>query len=271
ALCNTLSRGDEILVLESGRFAPGWGQMGEALGLCVSTLDGPPRAAVDPDQVETLLRADTAGRIKAVLVVHVDTATGVVNDLPAIRSALDAAGHDALLLVDAVASLACLPFAMDEWGVDLAIAASQKGLMAPPGLSFCAAGPRARRAHDSADLKTRYWDWTEREGPEHYQKYCGTPPEHMLFALDQALRLIREEGLEAVFRRHRLLAGAVRSAVSTWGEAGAFEFNIRNAAERADSVTVVRMRDDLDPAPLLEFCREVCGLTLGIGIGELRG
>ena len=271
SLCNTLSRGDEILVLESGRFAPGWGQMGEALGLRVTTLEAPPRGAVDPDAVEARLREDRAGTIKAVLVVQVDTATGVVNDLPAIRAALDAAGHDALLFVDAVASLACMPLAMDEWGVDVAVAASQKGLMAPPGLSFCAAGPRARRAHETANLRTRYWDWTEREGPEHYQKYCGTPPEHMLFALDRALQLLVEEGIEAVFRRHRLLARAVREAVATWSQAGALEFNIRDADQRADSVTVIRMRDDRDPAPLVEFCRETCGLTLGIGIGELRG
>ncbi len=271
AISNVLSRSDQVLVLESGRFAPGWGLMAEALGAEVLTLDGPPRAAVDPDQVEARLRADTAGRIKALLVVQVDTAAGVVNDIPAIRGAIDAAGHDALLMVDAIASLGCLPFELDAWGVDVAVAGSQKGLMTPPGLSFVAAGPRARQAHKSAGLRTRYWDWTEREGPEHYQKYCGTPPEHMLFGLERALELILEEGLDAVLERHRLLAGAVRRAVETWSEGGVFEFNILDPAQRADSVTVVRMGKGHEPAPLVEFCRDVCGVTLGIGIGDLYG
>ena len=126
-------------------------------------------------------------------------------------------------------------------------------------------------AHPGANLRTRYWDWTERQGEEHYQKYCGTPPEHMLFGLDAALKLLRQEGMENVYRRHRLLAGAVREAVATWSEGGAFEFNVTEADERADSVTTVKMNEGYDSRALNQFCRETCGVTLGLGIGGLGG
>src|SRR6185295_17462953 len=141
---------------------------------------------------------------------------GVVNDIAAIHRAIASVGHPALLMVDVVASLGCMPFEMDEWGVDVAMAGSQKGLMTPPGLGFVAAGPRAREAHKTAGMRSPYWDWTFREGEAHYHKYCGTPPEHLLFALRAALDMIFAEGLPAVFYRHRLLAEATRRAVGTW-------------------------------------------------------
>ena len=178
ALTNVLSRGDRILVLESGRFALGWGDMAAKLGVEVEVLAGDARRAVRPQAVAARLRRDmqTAGkrRFKAVLVVQVDTASGVVNDLAAIGQAIAAAGHDALYMVDAVASLGCMPFEMDAWGIDVAMSGSQKGLMTPPGLGFVAAGKRARAAHRRADLRTPYWDWTPRDGKIHYQKYAGT-------------------------------------------------------------------------------------------------
>ncbi len=183
ALVNVLSRGDQILVLESGRFATSWGEMAAMLGVDVVTLPGDFRRAVDPAAVAARLRDDKAGEINAVLVVQVDTASAVVNDIAAIRKAMDAAGHPALLMVDAIASLGTMPFEMDDWGIDVAVTGSQKGLMTPPGLSFVAAGDKAVAAHRDAGLRTRYWDWTAREGAEHYRKYCGTPPEHMLFGL----------------------------------------------------------------------------------------
>lgn len=271
ALCNVLSRGDKILVLGSGRFAIGWGEMAAMLGIEVDVLPGSWRHAVDPAAVEARLRADAAGRIKAVLVVQVDTASGVVNDIAAVRAAMRAADHDALLMVDAIASLGCVPFDMDGWGIDVAVSAAQKGLMTPPGLSFIAAGARAKDAHEHADLRTQYWDWTAREGGLHYQKYCGTPPEHMLFGLRKGLDLLLEEGLENVFRRHRLLAEAVRAAVAVWSEGGAFDFNILEPQDRADSVTTILMADGHDPKPLLAYCEQHCGVVLGIGIGELTG
>src|SRR5499427_2459787 len=214
ALTNVLSKGDKILVLESGRFAVGWGNAAAFLGVEVEVLKGDWRRAVRPAEVEARLREDRAGQIKAILVAHVDTFSGVVNDIEAIGKAIKAAGHDALLLVDAVASLGCVPFEMDAWGVDVAMSGSQKGLMSPPGLGFVAVGPRAREAHAKAGLRTPYWDWTTRDGDIHYQKYAGTPPEHLMFALRQALDMLFEEGLEKVFLRHRLLAEAVRRAVA---------------------------------------------------------
>jgi alanine-glyoxylate transaminase / serine-glyoxylate transaminase / serine-pyruvate transaminase len=270
ALTNVLSRGELVLVLDSGRFARGWGEMAAVLGVEVEVLPGSLRRAVDPAALEARLRADAAGAIKAILVVQVDTASGVVNDIRALRRAIDAAGHGALLLVDTIASLATMPFEMDGWGVDVAVAGAQKGLMTPPGLSFVAAGPRAFEVHPGAGLRTLYWDWTARDGPEHYQKYCGTPPEHFLFGLRRALDLLLAEGLEAVFERHRLLARAVRAAVAVWAEGGALAFNIEHPEQRADSVTTILL-EACEPEVLRDYCRRRCGVVLGIGIGELSG
>jgi len=222
ALTNVLSRGDKVLVLESGRFAIGWGEAAGVLGCDVEILPGDFRRAVKPEAVEARLKADAKGEIKAILVAQIDTASGVVNDIKAIGEAVRAAKHDALLLVDTVASLGCMPFEMDAWGVDLAMAGSQKGLMTPPGLGFTAAGPRAREAHKTANMRSPYWDWTLRDGQVHYQKFAGTPPEHLLFALRAALDMIFAEGLEATFHRHRLLAEATRRAVVGGDEAEAW-------------------------------------------------
>jgi alanine-glyoxylate transaminase / serine-glyoxylate transaminase / serine-pyruvate transaminase len=256
SLSNVLSRGDKVLVLESGRFALGWGEAAALMGAEVEILKGDFRRAVRPDEVEARLRADTAGAIKAILVAQVDTASGVVNDIKAIGEAVRAARHGALLMVDAVASLGCMPFEMDAWGVDVAMSGSQKGLMTPPGLGFVAVGERAREAHQSAGMRTPYWDWTAREGELHYQKYAGTPPEHLLFGLRAALDLLFEEGLENVFRRHRLLAEAVRRAAAAWAEGQALAFNIAEPEERADTVTALTMRDGHDPQTLIDYCNE---------------
>ena len=271
ALTNSLSAGDRILVLECGLFAVTWGGMAEVLGLEVEVMPGRPRRAVDADALEQRLRSDTSNSIKAVLTVQIDTASGVVNDIPAIRRAMDMAGHEALLMVDTIASLGSMPFEMDSWGVDVAVAGSQKGLMIPPGLAFNGVGERARDRRRTAGLVTRYWDWEFRDGPEHYMKYCGTAPEHLLFGLDESLRMLFEEGLSNVIERHRLLAETVRTAVARWCRGDALEFNITEPGERANSVTTVRATG-IDPAPLIAFCRDVCGVTIGIGIGpELSG
>ena len=270
ALTNVLSRGETILVLESGLFALGWGDMARMMGVKVEVLKGDGRRAVDPAAVAQRLAADAAHEIKAILVVQIDTASGVVNDLPAIRRAIEAAKHPALLMVDCVASLGCMPFEMDAWGIDVAMAGSQKGLMTPPGLAFVAANERAHTAHQKADLRTRYWDWTFRLGEAHYQKHGGTPPEHLLFGLRKALDLLLEEGLDAAARRHALLAEATRQAVSRWAEGQALAFNITRPEERANSVTTVLMQGR-EPGPLSDYCREKCGVVLGRGIGELQG
>ncbi len=271
ALTNVLSRGDTVLVLESGRFALGWGDAASMLGCEVEILPGDFRRAVRPEAVKTRLKADAKGEIKAILVTQIDTASGVVNDIEAIGQAIRAAGHDALLLVDAVASLACMPFEMDAWGVDVAMSGSQKGLMTPPGLGFVAAGARAREAHKTANLRSPYWDWTKRDGEVHYQKYAGTPPEHLLFALRAALDMLFEEGLDNVFIRHRLLAEATRRAVGAWAEGQAIAFNISEADERADTVTAVITRNGESAQPLVDYCREKCGVVLGRALGASEG
>ena len=270
AVTNVLSKGDKILVLESGRFAINWGEHARRLGVEVETLKGDMRRAVRPAEIEARLKADKGGTIKAVMVAQIDTASGVVNDIPAIGQAIRAARHDALFMVDAVASLGCMPFEMDAWGVDVAISGSQKGMMAPPGLGFVAANARAREIHKTAGLRTPYWDWTDREGDVHYQKYCGTPPEHLLFGLRQALDMLFAEGLENVFRRHRLLAEAVRRAVGVWSEREAIGFNIIEPSERSDTVTAVLMNSH-DPQRLRAYCDKNCGVILGHGIGDLTG
>jgi alanine-glyoxylate transaminase/serine-glyoxylate transaminase/serine-pyruvate transaminase len=251
-------------------FAVGWGDMARMLGAKVEVLRGDWRRAVDPTAVAQRLAADTAHEIKAILVVQIDTASGVVNDIPAIRRAIDSAGHPALLMVDCVASLGCMPFEMDDWKVDVAMSGSQKGLMTPPGLAFVAANDRALAVHEKADLRTRYWDWTFRMGQVHYQKYGGTPPQHLLFALRKALDLLQAEGLPHAARRHALLAEATRRAVARWAEGGALAFNVTEPAERGNSVTTV-LTPGRDPKPLLDYCRFQCGVVVGVGIGELSG
>lgn len=267
-LTNVLSRGDKILVLESGRFAVGWGNAAREMGVDVEGLKGDWRRAIRPAEVEARLRADTAHEIKAVLAVQVDTASGAYNDIEAIGKAIKAAGHPALFMVDAVASLACMPFEMDKWHIDVAMSGSQKGLMAPPGLGFVAANDRARAVHKTAGLRTPYWDWTARGGPEHYNKYAGTAPVHLLFAQRQAIDMLLDEKLDNVFRRHRLLAEAVRRAVAVWAEGQVLNFNIIEPAERSDTVTTVTMEN---PKPLLAYCKNNCGVILGVGIGDLTG
>jgi alanine-glyoxylate transaminase/serine-glyoxylate transaminase/serine-pyruvate transaminase len=271
ALTNVLSRGDKVLVLESGRFAIGWGEAAKMLGCEVEILPGDFRRAVKPEAVEKRLKADAKGEIKAILVAQIDTASGVINDIEAIGKAVRAAGHSALLMVDAVASLGCVPFEMDAWGVDVAMAGSQKGLMTPPGLGFVAAGPRARAVHKSANLRSPYWDWSFRDGDLHYHKYCGTPPEHLLFALRAALDLIFAEGLENVFHRHRLLAEATRRAVGTWGEGQSIGFNVSEPEERSDTVTAIVTRNGESAQPLVDYCRDKCGVVLGRALGQSEG
>ena len=270
-ISNLLSRGDKILVLESGRFAVGWGNAAAAMGVDVEVLKGDWRSAVKPAAVEARLRQDREHRIKAILAVQVDTASGAFNDIEAIGKAIKSTGHPALFLVDAVASLGCMPFDMDGWGIDVAMCGSQKGLMTPPGLGFCAANERTLQVHRTAGLRTPYWDWTEREGSEHYRKYGGTAPVHLLFALRQAIDMLFQEGLENTFRRHRLLAEAVRRAVGVWAEGQVLAFNIAEANERSDTVTTVVMANGHDPMALQRYCKEKCGVVLGIGIGELTG
>jgi alanine-glyoxylate transaminase/serine-glyoxylate transaminase/serine-pyruvate transaminase len=267
-LSNVLSRGDKLLVLESGRFAVGWGHAAKLMGAEVEVLKGDWRRAVRAEEVEARLRADKNHEIKAIVVAQVDTASGVYNDIEAIGKAIRATGHPALYMVDVVASLGCMPFEMDKWGIDVAMSGSQKGLMTPPGLGFVAANERALGVHKKADMRTPYWDWSEREGTEHYRRYAGTAPVHLLFAMRQAVDMLFEEGLENTFERHRLLGEAVRRAIAVWSEGQVVNFNIAEASERSNTVTTVLM-NGVDPAALRRYCKDKCGVVLGLGIGDL--
>lgn len=269
AICNTLSRGDTVLVLESGRFATAWGEQAAVSGVKIEVLPGRLDAPVDPGAVRARLDEDRAGEIKAVLVVQTDTATSVRNDIAAIRAAIDEADHGALFMVDCIASLGCEPYEMEAWGVDVTVAASQKGLMVPPGLGFVWAGPRALDANHRADLRVGYFDWGPRIDPEvHYQLYAGTPPVAHLFGLQEALAMIAEEGLEARWRRHRRLAGAVWAAIEAWSTEGGIGFNIGDEADRSTAVTTV-LTGDIDSEELRRRCKEGAGVTLGSAIGGM--
>jgi alanine-glyoxylate transaminase/serine-glyoxylate transaminase/serine-pyruvate transaminase len=271
ALSNTLSRGDLVLVLECGRFAGIWGEMASFNGLRTETITAAPGRAVDPDEVGARLAADPDREIAAILMVQTDTASSVRNDVASIRRALDAADHPAVLMVDCIASLGSEEFRMDDWGVDVTVAASQKGLMTPPGLGFVWAGPRAMEAHRRADMRTRYWDWTYRteDGP-YYLRFCGTPPVTHLFALGEALRMIDEEGMQIRWERHRVLADAVRAAVSTWSAPDGLSLYASEPCERANAVTTI-VGGEIDVDRLSAMCREQMGVTLGFGIGDLGG
>ena len=270
SLTNVLSRGDKVLVLESGKFALDWGDAAARLGVEVEVVPSDWRHAIPPEEVERRLRADKGNTIKAILAVHVETSSSLLTDIAGIGQAIKSARHGALLMVDAVASLGCVPFEMDAWGVDVAMSGSQKGLMAPPGLSFVAAGERAREAHRTAGLRTPYWDWTTRDGDLHYVKYAGTPPMQMMFAMRRALDMLFAEGLENVLLRHRLLAQAVRSAVAVWSKRKTIDFFVAEPAARSDAVTTV-LADGWNPEALRDYCDVKCGVTLGRGLGKLNG
>jgi alanine-glyoxylate transaminase/serine-glyoxylate transaminase/serine-pyruvate transaminase len=265
---NLFSRGDKALVAITGRFGLGWAMSAGAMGIVVEKLDFGRRSPADPDRIEAALRADKDRRIRAVLVTHIDTASTVRNDLAAIRAAIDAAGHPALLAVDAIASLGCDMLRMDEWGVDVLVAASQKGLMTPPGLAFVWFSERARQATKLADLRTPYWDWRPRANPtELWQYFWGTAPTHHLFGLAEALRmLVHEEGLEAAWARHATLARAVWAAFDAWGRGGDIALNVAEAGHRGRSVTAARIGAG-GAGRLRAWCEAEAGVTLGIGLG----
>ncbi len=267
AVSNVFSRGDKVLVMATGSFGLGWASVASGLGLDVEIMDFGKRSPVDPDRLADRLAQDKGGQIKAVLSVQVDTATGVRNDVPAMRAALDKAGHPALLMIDCIACLACDAFEMDEWGVDVMVAASQKGLMTPPGLGFVFFNDRADAARDGADCATPYWDWRPRSRPEiFYQYFGGTAPTNHLYGLRVALDMIRDEGLISVWQRHAALAQAVWSAVDHWGQDGPLEINAPSANIRSNAVTAVRA-GSAKGTELRQWCETRAGLTLGIGLG----
>ncbi len=268
ALSNTLSRGDRVLVLATGLFGLGWAEIARRLGAEVEIIEFDKHSDIDPVRVEQALAGDSAHRIRAVMVVHVDTSTSVRNDIRMVRRLMDAAGHPALLMVDCIASLACDRFEMDAWGVDVMVAASQKGLMTPPGVGFVFFNDKADAARENADCVTSYWDWRPRANPQDfYQYFGGTAPTHHLFALREALTmLLHEEGLNAVWDRHALLARAIWAAFDCWSQGGAAELNIPDPDKRSHAVTAVYIGAPEGTA-LRDWLSARAGVTLGIGLG----
>ena len=264
---NLFSRGDKALVLATGVFGLGWAASVRGLGVEVDVLDFGRAAPPDWAQVEQALRAQP--NYKAVLVTHVDTATTVKTDITALRAVMDAVGHNALLAVDCVASMGCDRFAMDEWGVDVTVSASQKGMMTPPGMGFVWFSDRAADRCKASDLRTPYWNWTPRaKADEFWQYWYGTAPTHHLFGLREALTMIlHEEGLPAVWARHTLLARAVWAAFDGWSAANpAIALNVTDPAARGHSVTAARFAHP-DATRLRRWCEGQGGVTLGIGLG----
>lgn len=267
-LSNVMAPGDKMLSLCTGRFGHGWAEMVESLGGVPLVDDFGIHTPVDANRVEAILRKDRIHSIKAVLLTHVDTATSIKNEVAAVRAAMDAAGHPALLMVDCIASLGVDRFEMDALGVDVMVGASQKGMMVPPGLGFVFFNDKAQAAREVKAHVGRYFDWSPRSNPDAvWQYFGGTPPTHHLFGLHAALDLIDEEGgIEAVWARHAHLARAVWAAVDAWSQEGLIRFNIPNPAHRSNAVTGVVIGAP-NGVRLRNWTERKMGVTLGIGLG----
>jgi alanine-glyoxylate transaminase/serine-glyoxylate transaminase/serine-pyruvate transaminase len=271
ALVNLFSPGDKLLVVESGFFSLNWGMRGEAFGLEVETLANDWRTAADPAKLESRLREDREHAIKAVLVVHNETSTGVVNDIAQSRRAIDAARHPALFLVDTISSLASMDFRMDEWGVDVVVAGSQKGLMLPTGMAFTGISARAVAATAEATLPRVYWDWRRLLGGSSQSVWNGTAPVHFFYGLQEALRMLEEEGLEEVFARHHRLAEATRRAVRVWRQNDGPEIYAIDPRAQSDSITAVQLPEGYDAEKARQLCLDKFNVSLGGGLDRLRG
>lgn len=268
ALTNMFSRGDKALGIATGLFGTSWATTAQRMGVDVKILDFG-RAAADPNKVAEALKADTDRRIKYVLLTHVDTASSVKNDIAAIRQAMNAVGHPALLAVDAIASLGCDELRMDEWGIDVLVGASQKGMMLPPGLALLWFSDKALAAAAKADLATPYWSIAPRVNAESYWQYFGgTPPTQHLYGLHEVLKMmLDEEGLEAVWSRHTKLARAIWAAFDAWGANGSgTALNITDKAARGHSVTAATIPNG-GAGQLRHWLEHEAGVTLGIGLG----
>jgi alanine-glyoxylate transaminase/serine-glyoxylate transaminase/serine-pyruvate transaminase len=267
ALVNTLSPGDEVLCFETGHFATLWTDMARRLGLTVHFVEGDWRHGVDPDAVAARLAEDRDRRIRAVMVVHNETSTGVASRIPAIRGAIDAKGHDALLLVDTISSLGSIEYRHDAWGVDVTVAGSQKGLMLPPGLSFNAVSERALEASRHAGFTKSYWDWAPILAANADGFFPYTPATNLLYGLDVALGRLEAEGLDTVFRRHARHGEATRAAVEGWG----LEVLAVDPREYSNSLTAVIVPDGTDADAVRRIILGRFDMSLGTGLGKLAG
>jgi len=267
ALVNTLSPGDRVLAFETGHFATLWRGMAEKLGLTVDFVPGDWRRGVDPEVVAERLAEDDTHTIAAVMVVHNETATGVTSRVPDIRAAIDDAGHPALLLVDTISSLASIDYRHEEWGVDVTVSGSQKGLMLPPGLSFNAVSEKALAAAERARLPRSYWDWAPILEANRQGYFPYTPATNLLYGLREALLMLEEEGLPAVFARHDRHAEATRRAVTGWG----LEVLCADEREYSSSLTAVLLPEQYDADKVRQIILERFDMSLGTGLGRLAG
>jgi alanine-glyoxylate transaminase / serine-glyoxylate transaminase / serine-pyruvate transaminase len=267
AIVNTLSPGDRVLMFETGQFAVLWRKIAERFGLVVDFVPGDWRHGIDPATVKAKLTRDTGHEIKAVMCVHNETSTGVNSRVGEVRQAMDEAEHPALLMVDTISSLASIDYRHDEWGVDVTVAGSQKGLMLPPGLSFNAVSEKALSVSKTAALPRSFWSWEEMLEPNKSGYFPYTPATNLLYGLREAISMLAEEGLDNVFRRHARHAEATRRAVHAWG----LELLCLDPRECSNSLTAVLMPEGFDEAEFRQVVLENFDLSLGAGLGKLKG
>lgn len=267
ALVNTLSAGDRVLMFETGHFASLWRELAERLGLKVDFVPGDWRQGVDPSVVEARLAEDKQHAIKAVMVVHNETSTGVTSRVGAVRKAIDAARHPALLMVDTISSLGSIDYRHDEWGVDVTVAGSQKGLMLPPGLSFNAISAKALEASKTARLPRSFWDWAPMLAANKTGYFPYTPSTNLLYGLSEAIDMLQEEGLENVFARHDRHAEATRAAVKAWG----LEILCANPAEYSSALTAILMPSGHNADEFRKVTLQAYDLSLGAGLAKVAG
>jgi len=265
ALINTLSPGDHVLMYETGHFASLWHKLAIKIGMKPEFIEGDWRTGADPDQLENHLRKDENHQIKAVCVVHNETSTGAVTNIANVRAAMDAAGHPALLMVDTISSLGSIDYAQDDWGVDVTIAGSQKGLMLPPGLSFNAVSDKALKAAETSTSLKSYWSWSEMTGPNANGFFPYTPATNLLYGLAEAIDMLNEEGLDNVFARHKRHSEATRRAVNTWG----LEILCSNPQEYSDSLTAIVMPEGHSADKYRQIVLERFNMSLGSGLGKV--
>lgn len=267
ALSNVVAPDDLVLVPTTGSFGHGWAEMARGIGAEAEIMEFGSATPIDAARIQARLCEDKAHRIKAVMAVHVDTSSSVRSDVAALRAALDAAGHPALLMVDCIASLGCDVFEMDAWGVDVMVTGCQKGLMVPPGMSFVFFNDRAAAVRKTMLRVSRYWDWSPRSDPEQFFQYWnGTAPTHHVYGLRAALDMIKAEGIENIWRRHAVLAGAIWAACEAWSTRGSLKLNVADPAHRSHAVTSLRL-DSPQATALRDWTQNRIGLTLGIGLG----
>ncbi|MEK9753640.1 MAG: aminotransferase class V-fold PLP-dependent enzyme [Rhodospirillaceae bacterium] len=267
ALVNALSPGDRVVMYETGQFATLWNELATRIGIVPEFIAGDWRGGADADAIEERLKADKTHEIKAVCVVHNETSTGAVTNVQKVRKALDAAKHPALLLVDTISSLASIDYRHDEWGVDVTISGSQKGLMLPPGLSFNAVSQKALAASKQAKLARSYWDWPSMIANNKTGYFPYTPATNLLYGLKEALAMLFEEGLENVFARHDRHAEATRRAVQAWG----LEILCNNPAEYSSVLTAVMVPDGHDADHVRKVILDNFDMSLGTGLGKVKG